>query len=112
MLLASFAAGAAEPPKKGFTAMPIADSVSVLQGFECNNAASAGEDGIVLVDTCGAKVADRLLAAAQRLSAKPLRFVINTHAHGDHTGGNAVVQKVAPVSRITLSASGWRPATR
>lgn len=96
-LLASFAAGAAEPPKKGFTAMPIADSVSVLQGFECNNAASAGEDGIILVDTCGAKVAERLLAAAQRLSAKPLRFVINTHAHGDHTGGNAVVQKVAPV---------------
>jgi glyoxylase-like metal-dependent hydrolase (beta-lactamase superfamily II) len=90
-------ARAAEPPDPGFTAVPIAQSVSVLQGFECNIAASAGEDGIVLVDTCGAKVADRLLAVAQRLSAKPLRFVINTHAHGDHTGGNAVLQKVAHV---------------
>src|SRR5690242_2781722 len=91
----AIAAGAAEPTK-GFTATPLGGSVSVLQGWECNNPVSAGEDGIVLVDTCGAKVADRLLAAAQRLSAKPLRFVINSHAHGDHTDGNAVMQKVAP----------------
>jgi cyclase len=91
------AAGAAEPAPKQFTATPLAGSVSVLQGWECNNPVSAGEDGIVLVDTCGAKIADRLLAAAQRLSAKPLRFVINSHAHGDHTGGNAVVQNVAPI---------------
>ena len=91
------AAGAAEPAPRQFTATPLAGSVSVLQGWECNHPVSAGEDGIVLVDTCGAKVADRLLAAAQRLSTKPLRFVINSHAHGDHTGGNAVIQKVAPI---------------
>ena len=97
LLLTCFAAGAAEPADPGFTAVPIAKSVSVLQGYECNNAVSAGEDGIVLVDTCGAKVADKLLAAAQRLSAKPLRFVINTHAHGDHTNGDAALQKFAPV---------------
>src|SRR6478735_8168698 len=90
------AAGAAEPTK-GFTATPLGGSVTLLQGWECNNPVSAGEDGIVLVDTCGAKVADRLLAAAQRLSAKPLRFVIDSHAHGDHTSGNAVFQKLAPV---------------
>jgi cyclase len=97
LVLLTAAAGAAEPAPKQFTATPLGGSVSVLQGWECNNPVSAGEDGIVLVDTCGAKVSDRLLAAAQRLSAKPLRFVINTHAHGDHTGGNAVMQKVAPV---------------
>jgi len=90
------AVGAAEQIK-GFTATPLGGSVSVLQGWECNLPVSAGEDGIVLVDTCGAKVAERLLAAAQRLSTKPLRFVINTHAHGDHTDGNAVIQKVAPI---------------
>lgn len=90
-------ASAAEPAPKQFTATPIGGSVTLLQGWECNNPVSAGEDGIVIVDTCGAKVAERLLAAAQRLSAKPLRFVINSHAHGDHTGGNAVLQKLAPV---------------
>jgi len=88
---------AAETADPGFTAVPIAQSVTVLQGYECNIAASAGDDGIVLVDTCGAKVADKLLVAAQRLSARPLRFVINTHAHGDHSGGDAVLQKHAPV---------------
>ena len=87
---------AAEPPKQ-FTTTPLEGSVSVLQGWECNIPVSAGDDGIVIVDTCGAKVAGRLLAAAQKLSAKPLRFVIDTHAHGDHTDGNAVLQKFAPV---------------
>jgi cyclase len=90
------AAGAAEPDP-GFTAVPVAGSVSVLQGYECNNTLSAGDDGIVLIDTCGAKVADRLLAAVKRVSGKPIRFVIDTHAHGDHSGGNAFFQKLAPV---------------
>jgi cyclase len=88
---------AADTADPGFTAVPIAQSVSVLQGFECNNTISAGDDGIVLVDTCGAKVAERLLKAVQRISTKPLRFVINTHAHGDHSDGNAFFQKLAPV---------------
>jgi cyclase len=91
------AALAADTPNPGFTAVPIAQSVSVLQGFECNNAISAGDDGIVLVDTCGAKVAERLLKAAQKISTQPLRFVINTHAHGDHSDGDAFFQKLAPV---------------
>ena len=88
---------AADPPKKQFSTTPIAGSVSLLQGWDCNNPVSAGDDGIVLVDACGEKIADRLLAAAQKLSTKPLRFVIDTHAHGDHTGGNAFFQKLAPI---------------
>jgi cyclase len=93
----SAAAGAAESADPGFTAVPIAESVSLLQGHECNIAVSAGDDGIVMVDTCGAKVADQLLAAVKRISSKPLRFVINTHVHGDHTGGDTAFQKLAPV---------------
>lgn len=88
---------AADPPKKQFSTTPLAGSVSLLQGWDCNNPVSAGDDGIVLVDACGEKIADRLLAAAQKLSTKPLRFVIDTHAHGDHTGGNAFFQKLAPI---------------
>jgi glyoxylase-like metal-dependent hydrolase (beta-lactamase superfamily II) len=90
-------ASAAEPADPGFTAVPIAQSVSLLQGYECNIPVSAGDDGIVLVDACGARMADKLLAAAQRLTAKPLRFVINTHAHSDHVNGDVVLQKLAPV---------------
>jgi cyclase len=95
MLVASGAVAA--EPDPGFTSVPVGGSVSVLQGYECNIAVSAGDDGVVMVDTCGAKVAPRLLAAVQKLSGKPLRFVINTHEHGDHTYGNAFFQKLAPV---------------
>jgi cyclase len=81
----------------GFTISPLAGSVSLIQGHECNIAASAGDDGIVVVDTCGAEIADPLVAAVKRLSGKPIRFVINTHAHGDHSGGDITFQKLAPV---------------
>jgi cyclase len=89
-------AGAADA-NPGFKVAPLAGNVSVIQGYECNIAVSAGEDGIVVVDTCGSKVADRLIESAKRLSDKPIRFVINTHAHGDHSGGDAAFQKLAPV---------------
>ncbi len=90
-------AGAADTDP-GFAVTPIAGSVSVLQGHECNITVSAGDDGIVMVDTCGpTKVAEELLAAVKRLSERPFRFVINTHAHGDHTGANMFFQKLAPV---------------
>jgi cyclase len=97
LLLCCVAAGQAAEPDPGFRATPIAGSVSVLQGYECNIVVSTGDDGIVMVDTCGAKVAGKLDAATKQLSDKPLRFVINTHVHGDHTGGNAYFQKRAPV---------------
>ena len=97
LLLFCGAAARAAEADPGFTVAPIAGSVSVLQGYECNIVASAGDDGIVLVDTCDVRVADKLLAAVKRLSNKPLRFVVNTHVHADHTGGNAVFQKLAPI---------------
>ena len=71
--------------------------MSLIQGYECNITVSAGDDGIVMVDTCGAEGAEQLLAAVKRLSEKPFRFVINTHAHGDHTGANMFFQNFAPV---------------
>jgi cyclase len=89
-------AGAAEPDP-GFTAVPLADGVTLLQGFECNITVAAGDSGVVMVDSCTAKTADRLLAAVKRLSNQPIRYVINTHAHGDHSEGDAAFQKLAPV---------------
>ncbi len=62
-----------------------------------NIAASVGEDGIVLVDDQYAPLADKIRAALRSVTDKPIRFVINTHYHGDHTGGNALFQKDAPI---------------
>ncbi len=62
-----------------------------------NIGASVGEDGIVIVDDQYAPLVDKIRAALKGITDKPVRFVINTHYHGDHTGGNAVFQKDAPV---------------
>jgi glyoxylase-like metal-dependent hydrolase (beta-lactamase superfamily II) len=62
-----------------------------------NIAASVGVDGIVIVDDQYAPLADKIRAALKSITDKPVRFVINTHYHGDHTGGNAIFQKDAPI---------------
>lgn len=63
----------------------------MLEGQGGNIAASVGEDGIVIVDDQFAPLAEKIQAALKNLGItdKPVRFVINTHYHGDHTGGNA-----------------------
>jgi cyclase len=59
--------------------------------------ASIGEDGIVIVDDQYAPLADKIQAALKDITDKPIRFIINTHYHDDHTGGNPYVQKQAPI---------------
>jgi cyclase len=68
----------------------VSGNIYLLQGSGGNIAASVGEDGIVIVDDQYAPLADKIAAALKGIGAtdKPVRFVINTHYHGDHTGGN------------------------
>jgi glyoxylase-like metal-dependent hydrolase (beta-lactamase superfamily II) len=72
-------------------------NVYMLEGAGGNIGASVGEDGIVIVDDQYAPLANKIRAALMGITDKPLRFVINTHYHGDHTGGNALFQKDAPI---------------
>lgn len=71
----------------------VAGTVYMLQGAGGNIGASVGEDGIVIVDDQYAPLADKIQAALKGITDKPVRFVINTHWHGDHTGGNAYFSK-------------------
>jgi cyclase len=69
----------------------VSGNIYMLEGGDAGNiAASVGEDGIVIVDDQYAPLADKIQAALKNLKItdKPVRFVINTHYHGDHTGGN------------------------
>src|ERR1700746_2101605 len=75
----------------------VAGSVYMLEGAGGNIGASVGEDGIVIVDDQYAPLAEKIQAALKGVTDKPVRFVINTHYHGDHTGGNAYFRKQAPV---------------
>ena len=69
----------------------VSGNIYMLEGAGGNIAASVGDDGIVIVDDEFAPLAAKIAAALKNLGItdKPVRFVINTHYHGDHTGGNA-----------------------
>ena len=75
----------------------VAGNIYMLEGAGGNIGASVGDDGIVIVDDQYAPLAEKIQAALKGITDKPVRFVINTHYHGDHTGGNAIFQKNAPV---------------
>jgi cyclase len=67
---------------------PVAGSVHMLTGAGGNLALSIGDDAAFLVDDQFAPLSARIKAAVANISRKPVRFVLNTHWHGDHTGGN------------------------
>lgn len=66
----------------------VASGVHMLVGRGGNIGVSAADDGIFLVDDQYAPLTDKIVAALRTISDAPIRFVINTHWHGDHTGGN------------------------
>ncbi len=57
----------------------------------------AGPDGIFLVDSQYAQITDKVVAAIRKISSEPIRYLVNTHVHGDHTAGNANLVKLGAV---------------
>lgn len=66
----------------------VAGSVYYLEGRGGNIGLSIGEDGIVMIDDQYAPLTDKIIASIRNLNDGEIRFLINTHVHGDHTGGN------------------------
>ena len=66
----------------------VAGSVYYLAGQGGNIGVSVGADGIVMIDDQFAPLTDKIVAAIRGISDAQIRFLINTHVHGDHTGGN------------------------
>ncbi|HVY45303.1 MAG TPA: MBL fold metallo-hydrolase, partial [Minicystis sp.] len=76
----------------------VAGSVYMLEGGDAGNiGVSVGDDGIVLVDDQFAPLAPKIREALRGITSKPIRVVLNTHWHGDHTGGNAEFGRDAPI---------------
>ena len=73
--------------------LPVQGNVYMLVGAGGNITVQAGDDGVLFVDTGVAQMSDKVLAAARSISEKPIRYVINTHMHPDHTGGNEAISK-------------------
>ena len=75
----------------------VAGAVHMFEGAGGNIGVSAGSDGLLMIDDQYAPLAPKIEAALSRLNTGALQFVINTHFHGDHTGGNEVFGKTAPI---------------
>lgn len=83
--------------KVEITETPIAGSVHLLEGSGGNIGVSAGPDGLLIVDDQFLPLAEKIDAALAKLGTNGLQYVINTHIHGDHTGGNAYFGKKARI---------------
>ena len=70
------------------TAQPLRGSVKLIDGAGGNIVALVGDDGMLLVDTGIASARDRIAIALGGFDRQPLRYVVNTHWHWDHTDGN------------------------
>jgi glyoxylase-like metal-dependent hydrolase (beta-lactamase superfamily II) len=96
----------------------VQGNVHMLLGAGGNVSISVGDDGVLVVDTQFAGMAEKLIAEIREIAgAAPIRYIVNTHAHGDHIGGNqAIAAAGAQIiagnfnSQITFRTGGGNPA--
>jgi cyclase len=76
------------------TSQPVSGSVHMLMGGGGNIGISAGDEGILIIDDKFAPLAEKIAKAIGDIAKTPLKYVINTHYHGDHTGSNSYFKEV------------------
>ena len=90
-----------DPLKVTLKITPVANGVSMIEGANGfaggNVAVTVGDDGVFVIDDELAPLSPKLKAALASLSKKPVRFVVNTHWHPDHTGGNPAMAATGAV---------------
>ncbi|MFV9552332.1 MBL fold metallo-hydrolase [Algibacter sp. PT7-4] len=72
----------------------LTDNIFMLEGQGGNIGVSVGNDGVFMIDSQFASLTPKILAAINTLSNKPIKYLANTHHHGDHTGGNENITKL------------------
>ena len=92
LILTAFTqAGAQDFENATVTTVPVADGIYMLMGQGGNIGVSAGADGVLLIDDQWAPMNEKILAAIAAISQQPVKMVLNTHWHRDHTGGNELL---------------------
>ena len=90
---------------QGINVLPVRGGIYMLSGAGGNVTVQVGADGVLVVDTGDGSRTDQLLAAIRKLSDRPIRWIVNTHFHPDHTGGNGPIAKAGrSVPQITIGA--------
>lgn len=97
--LTSFSAsGQARRMEGDLSSIEVRENIYMLQmGTAGNVGVLAGDDGVVLIDDQFAPMTSRIMDAVTKISDQPIRYIFNTHWHGDHTGGNKNFGKLGPV---------------
>lgn len=72
----------------------LTKNIYMLEGQGGNIGVSIGSDGVFMIDSQFAPLTPKILEAIKKLSNKPIKFLANTHHHGDHTGGNENISKL------------------
>ncbi len=88
---------AAQDEKVEYIPTKLSATVTMVQGQGGNIAVAAGADGVFIIDDQLKPLTDQLLAAIRSIDQRPVRFVINTHYHGDHVGGNEALGQTGSV---------------
>lgn len=97
LLFASISHLSAQDKAVEFSTFQLSDTVYMLKGRGGNIGISTGEDGLYIIDDQLRPITDQLLKAIGKISNKPIRFVINTHYHADHVGGNETIGNAGAV---------------
>src|SRR3972149_260890 len=97
VLLAGHLSAQEDLSKVEIQTVDVAPGVHMLIGSGGNIGVSSGEDGVIIVDDQYAPLTEKIAAAVAKINNRAIRFVINTHWHGDHTGGNENVGKAGAV---------------
>jgi cyclase len=87
-LLAATGAFAQDFSKVEIKTTKLTDTTYMMEGAGGNLGLSVGDDAVFVIDDQFAPLSEKITAAIAKLSAKPVKFILNTHWHGDHTGGN------------------------
>ena len=91
--MATTVVGLAQPASEVHV-FPVRGNVYVLTGAGGNITLQTGKDGVLLVDSGLATMSNKVVAAIRTVSNGPIRFIVNTHVHPDHTGGNENIAKL------------------
>ena len=99
-------AQAGAPDSVDVRVLPVQGHVYMLVSAGGNVTLQIGDDGVLLVDTSVAEASDKVLAAIRTLTDKPIRYIVNTHAHPDHAGGNVNIARAgATIGGGTIGAA-------
>ncbi len=118
VVFAAVAYGQQDFSKVEIKTTKLGGNVYQLEGQGGHIGVLAGPDGVLMVDSQFAPLTDKIVAAIKAIGPSPIRFLINTHVHGDHTGGNAESRRhgrhhrcapaVASPAREAESGRRWR----